>query len=328
MVFALVIRVLVKHSYRKLSEVEKQKKVIGTVKTLISIVSIMLMFGLQWLFGAFTISGASEAFQWLFVIFSTLQGFFLFLFFCVLSQDAREEWLNLFSFGRRKKKKRGAFNTNSSQSGHTRSTKSSTLYSKQNNTIKRNVLASTSSESSGVELKTRQRNLLMALPSMVSEEKDTEFIIENGNAAEHDHLANGVEVEKVDLAALEEEGVDKPPSVVIEVPAHILEGRFMLRYNPAAVTKIENGIIQSEEDDREFNRSTGEETDDEEEGGITDEEDEEGDQEISSEGSITCYDISTAMDYGGTDGLADLTQMTDITAGSSDLSDQEEISHL
>ena len=73
-VLVLVIRVLIKHSVRKLKDKEDKEKVQGTFKTLISVASIMLMFGLQWLFGALTIAEASTAFQWLFVIFSTLQG--------------------------------------------------------------------------------------------------------------------------------------------------------------------------------------------------------------------------------------------------------------
>ena len=63
----------------------------------------MFLFGLTWFFGALTVTGfgdarASTAFQVLFVIFNAFQGFFIFLFLCVLSKDARESWLNLVSF--------------------------------------------------------------------------------------------------------------------------------------------------------------------------------------------------------------------------------------
>ena len=104
--FVLVVRVLIKHSRRKIVKSKDAKKYKGTLKTLISIVSIMAMFGLSWLFGAFTISSASIVFSWLFVIFNSLQGFVLFLFFCVIGKDAREEWKSVFTCGRSRKKKR------------------------------------------------------------------------------------------------------------------------------------------------------------------------------------------------------------------------------
>ena len=105
-VFVLVLRVLIKHSMRKSKEAKPTQQLKATMKTMISITSIMLMFGLQWLFGALTIAEASLAFQWLFVIFSTLQGLFFFLFFCVLGKGAREEWLKLFL-----RRRRGNFTT-------------------------------------------------------------------------------------------------------------------------------------------------------------------------------------------------------------------------
>ena len=69
----------------------------------------MFLFGLTWLFGALTVtgfggSGASTAFQILFVIFNAFQGFFIFLFLCVFSKDARESWLEVFTCGRYKSK--------------------------------------------------------------------------------------------------------------------------------------------------------------------------------------------------------------------------------
>ena len=74
------------------------------IKLLVSIASVMFLFGLTWLFGAFTVIGfgdarASTAFQVLFVILNAFQGFFIFLFFCVFSRDARNSWLELLSCG-------------------------------------------------------------------------------------------------------------------------------------------------------------------------------------------------------------------------------------
>ena len=62
---------------------------------------VMALFGLTWLFGAFTVSGASIVFQTLFVIFNSLQGFFIFLFFCVFGREGRELWLKVLCCGKK-----------------------------------------------------------------------------------------------------------------------------------------------------------------------------------------------------------------------------------
>ena len=52
----------------------------------------MVLFGLTWLFAAFTILEATIAFQFIFAILNSLQGFFIFLFYCVIAKDARMMW--------------------------------------------------------------------------------------------------------------------------------------------------------------------------------------------------------------------------------------------
>ena len=76
---------------------DSQNMVANTVKTFISIVSVMVIFGLSWIFGALSIDRAAVVFQWFFVIFCTSQGFVLFIFFCVIGKDACEEWRNLLT---------------------------------------------------------------------------------------------------------------------------------------------------------------------------------------------------------------------------------------
>lgn len=125
-VFVLVIRVLLKHSRKKIGS-KDGKKYKATFKTLISIASVMLMFGLSWIFGAFTISTASIAFQWLFVIFNAFQGFFLFIFFCIIGQDAREEWIRFLTCGKYTKVKIVGYGTTS----HTGERRESGAFSRQ-----------------------------------------------------------------------------------------------------------------------------------------------------------------------------------------------------
>ena len=117
-----------KHSKRGIQRAKDDKdakKVAkATLKTLLSLVSVMLMFGLSWLFGALSVSQAAIVFQWLFVIFNTTQGFWLFVFFCVIGNDAREEWKKLLSCYRYKggKKSTGASSTGKHRSRVTNET--------------------------------------------------------------------------------------------------------------------------------------------------------------------------------------------------------------
>ena len=101
-IFFIVIFVLIRHTIGRINR-KGDKLDKGTAfRLLISISGVMFLFGLTWLFGAFTIADASFAFQLLFTIFNSLQGFFIFVFFCVLSKDAREAWIGLLSCGRYK----------------------------------------------------------------------------------------------------------------------------------------------------------------------------------------------------------------------------------
>ena len=68
-------------------------------KLLALLAGFMFLLGLSWIILMFTIIGvdtnvhAAFAVQWLFVFFNSLQGFFLFVFFVILNQDARKLWL-------------------------------------------------------------------------------------------------------------------------------------------------------------------------------------------------------------------------------------------
>ena len=70
-------------------------------KLLISVAGFMVLLGLPWIVMVFTVVGvatnvyAAFAIQLLFVLFNSFQGFFLFLFFVLISRDAREAWKEL-----------------------------------------------------------------------------------------------------------------------------------------------------------------------------------------------------------------------------------------
>ena len=73
---------------------------------MISIVGLMVIFGLTWLFGALTVREASTAFQYLFVIFNGFQGFFFFVVICLIGKDGREFWSYVITNSLRRKSKK------------------------------------------------------------------------------------------------------------------------------------------------------------------------------------------------------------------------------
>lgn len=65
----------------------------------------MFLFGVTWVFGAFTIRGGGpDFFKYLFVGFNSLQGVFIFVFFVVLAKESQDLWLQ--TCGCKEKKKR------------------------------------------------------------------------------------------------------------------------------------------------------------------------------------------------------------------------------
>ena len=99
-IFVIITTVIIKHRRKRFSNKDKAKRQ-TVVKLMIGILGVMTLFGLMWVFGALTIREASIAFQFLFAIFNSLQGFFIFLFFCVLGKDTRELWLQVLCCGRK-----------------------------------------------------------------------------------------------------------------------------------------------------------------------------------------------------------------------------------
>ena len=136
-IVVIYIYVLLKRTKRNVSKIIKKKQGYQktTLQLLIGITGVMFLFGLTWVFGALTISDASLVFQIFFVIFNAFQGFFIFLFFCVFSREARELWKETLSCGRYKSKL-----LHSSQA---RFTPSSGATKKPKNTLSSNLLATT-----------------------------------------------------------------------------------------------------------------------------------------------------------------------------------------
>ena len=105
-IFIWVIVVLVRHTRGTAARKKESVSNKTIIRLMISISGVMFLFGLTWLFAILTFSapGFRETFQILFTVFNSFQGFFIFLFFCVLNKEALESWKELLSCRKYKSK--------------------------------------------------------------------------------------------------------------------------------------------------------------------------------------------------------------------------------
>ncbi|NXV46600.1 AGRG2 protein, partial [Uria aalge] len=80
----------------------KKKKQLGaqrktSIQDLRSVAGLTFLLGITWGFAFFTIN---EVFTYLFTIFNTLQGFFIFIFYCVTKENVRKQWRRYLCCGK------------------------------------------------------------------------------------------------------------------------------------------------------------------------------------------------------------------------------------
>ena len=106
-VFIWVTIVLIRHTKGQFKRSKESINKKNIVRRVLSVCGIMFLFGLTWLFAALTINiDGNEVlritFQTLFVVTASFQGFFIFLFFCVLKKEARDSWREVLLCGKHK----------------------------------------------------------------------------------------------------------------------------------------------------------------------------------------------------------------------------------
>ena len=90
---------IVKEIQRHISMQGKFQKKRQLMTRFVMTFSCSLLLGLTWTFGLFSlISDLRAPFQWLFCIFNSLQGFFIFIFNVVRNKDAKELWIKTLTF--------------------------------------------------------------------------------------------------------------------------------------------------------------------------------------------------------------------------------------
>ncbi|XP_014771756.1 adhesion G-protein coupled receptor G2 [Octopus bimaculoides] len=83
-IFSIAIQQLIKMQNNK-TFAHKARKV-----RVFGVVGLFFLLGLPWIFAFFAFDAAAEAFKFLFVTFNTLQGMFIFIFYCIYKKDTRE----------------------------------------------------------------------------------------------------------------------------------------------------------------------------------------------------------------------------------------------
>ena len=81
---------------RKLSISEEKKKPKTDTALIFSQTRIAfacnVLLGITWIFALLAVGKAAIYFQWLFCIFNSLQGFFIFVFYTLRNQDVKKSW--------------------------------------------------------------------------------------------------------------------------------------------------------------------------------------------------------------------------------------------
>eukprot|EP00731_Ephydatia_muelleri_P009395 Em0004g1733a len=91
-IFIIVISVIIKHTIKRSNDHFKKTP---TIQLMTNIISVFVLFGLTWIFGALTIMKAATTFQIMFTLLNSFQGFLIFIFFCVLNKEIRSSWTQI-----------------------------------------------------------------------------------------------------------------------------------------------------------------------------------------------------------------------------------------
>ena len=91
-----LILCLVLQSIGKEKNLQKTKQMKKITKVRIA-AALSVLMGITWIFGFLSFWKLTVPFQFVFCIFNSLQGFFIFVFFCARIKDVQNEWKQVFS---------------------------------------------------------------------------------------------------------------------------------------------------------------------------------------------------------------------------------------
>lgn len=87
-VFVFVMKQIVNRSSNKLTNTEKSSLKVR----LKGAISVIVLLGLTWMFAIFAVGDFGLVFHYLFAIFNSMQGLFIFIFYCFMKSDVRNLW--------------------------------------------------------------------------------------------------------------------------------------------------------------------------------------------------------------------------------------------
>ena len=89
---------MIQHIRRKIVQTDQSLGFRKVIKIITRLSGVMFLFGLTWIFAILSlisVPGLKLTFLILFTVFDSFQGGFIFLFLCVLNQEARDSWKNV-----------------------------------------------------------------------------------------------------------------------------------------------------------------------------------------------------------------------------------------
>ncbi|XP_037677915.1 adhesion G-protein coupled receptor G2 isoform X2 [Choloepus didactylus] len=95
---SMFIVVLVQLCRIKKKQLGAQRKT--SIQDLRSIAGLTFLLGITWGFAFFAWGPVNVAFMYLFALFNTLQGFFIFIFYCVAKENVRKQWRRYLCCGK------------------------------------------------------------------------------------------------------------------------------------------------------------------------------------------------------------------------------------
>ena len=146
----LILALIICTLFRSTS-ISKEKQINTGTKVRISLACSVLM-GLTWTFGFLAIREAKFIFQILFCVLNSLQGLFIFLFYCLLNKEARREWKRCLTFKTPLQTESRSSHTGNVNSKHPTKKKSKSSCSKKSSTRAKDYAVCMSPET--IELET------------------------------------------------------------------------------------------------------------------------------------------------------------------------------
>ena len=91
-IFIVVIVVLVRNVTKR-SKGSNTGVQLSAFQLMLNITGVAFLFGIMWIFGVLTVVNKHQAFQIMFTVVNAFQGFFIFVFCCVLNKDVRSAYV-------------------------------------------------------------------------------------------------------------------------------------------------------------------------------------------------------------------------------------------